>query len=258
MLSQNKKETVMQYECVLIGLNELNWANKIRQDYVGLKLMLHNQSGNHTNPLSALNDPILCHGRYDAALIYVDHMSISIWRAALSAKAKNLPLPLIIYAADLKSQTLKDFLHLGVADFISPPFSHDEFRTRVENAATRKSNNIISENIKIYQSKHNGSNSKPTVAETEKSLCDSILDRSGTELEAYAVALATQKATDKATFKAAKNEIITHFEQAYIKASLNRHCGNVTLAARMAQKHRRAFWALMKKHNIDPNPYRIN
>lgn len=249
----------MQYECLLIGLNNQIWVNSIKTEHVNLKLVLHNQSNNYANPVAALSDPNLFHGRYDAALIYVNPESISIWRAALSTMAKNLPLPIIIYAADLKSQTINDFLYLGATDFISPPFNSDEFRTRIENAAKRRNNYLVAENIKTYKTNLLNKNTiNESTAITEQSLCDSILERSGTELEAYAVALATQKATDRATFKAAKNEIISHFEQAYIKASLNRHSGNVTLAARMAQKHRRAFWALMKKHNIDPNPYRIN
>lgn len=249
----------MQCECLLIGLDDTSWANTVKQDYLNLKIVLHNQTGNHTSPITALNDPNLLHGRYDAALIYVNPATISIWRAALANMAKSLPSPLIIYAASLKSQSIKDFLQLGVSDFIIPPFNSDEFRTRIENAALRKNTHIVAENVKNYNHKQNHKPPEPAKLPTSaQNLCASILERSGTELEAYAVALATQKATDRATFKAAKNEIISHFEQAYIKASLDRYCGNVTMAARMAQKHRRAFWALMKKHNIDPNPYRIN
>ena len=96
----------------------------------------------------------------------------------------------------------------------------------------------------------------PPVTASELAFCDTILDRSGGELEAYAVAVAMQRATSRESFRAAKCQVVARFERAYIRAALGRHSGNITLAARMAQKHRRAFWALMRKHDIDPAPYR--
>lgn len=247
----------MQYECILIGLGNHQWLGELQSFSINSRLVLHTQDQRYNSPLAALNDTNLFHARYDAALIYVNSASISQWRAALSNSASKISIPLIIYADNLKAQTLKDFLDLGVSDFISPPFTGDELRIRIENAAMRVSNTLLEEKKPNYSNYVKTMAPQPITA-LEQSLCESILDKSGTELEAYAIALASQKSTNSATFKAAKNQIIARFEQAYIKASLNRYGGNVTQAARMAQKHRRAFWALMKKHNIDPNPYRIN
>ena len=42
----------------------------------------------------------------------------------------------------------------------------------------------------------------------------------------------------------------------YTSLALSRHHGNVARAARASSKHRRAFWALMRKHGIDAAPYR--
>jgi transcriptional regulator of acetoin/glycerol metabolism len=36
------------------------------------------------------------------------------------------------------------------------------------------------------------------------------------------------------------------------------HQGNVTQAARAAQKNRRAFWELIRKHNIDVRSFKAN
>src|SRR3546814_12809630 len=83
----------------------------------------------------------------------------------------------------------------------------------------------------------------------------SILERSGLELEAFAIASASRCATTKESFRAAKSQVIERFERAYIKAALGRHSGNIAMAARAAQTHRRAFWALMRKNDIDATPF---
>lgn len=53
------------------------------------------------------------------------------------------------------------------------------------------------------------------------------------------------------TFKEAKASAIENFERQYIVKLLIEHAGNVSQAAHAAHKHRRAFWELMKKYNID-------
>jgi len=53
------------------------------------------------------------------------------------------------------------------------------------------------------------------------------------------------------SFSAAKAEVIANFEQQYITDFLIANAGNISRAASAAQKHRRAFWELMRKHNID-------
>ena len=58
------------------------------------------------------------------------------------------------------------------------------------------------------------------------------------------------------TFRAAKAQVVNGFEREYIRHALSRHGGNVAQAARACAKHRRAFWALMRKHGIEAAPYR--
>ncbi|WP_277403927.1 helix-turn-helix domain-containing protein, partial [Achromobacter xylosoxidans] len=57
-------------------------------------------------------------------------------------------------------------------------------------------------------------------------------------------------------FRQAKARVVDGFESDYIRLALSRHQGNVARAARASSKHRRAFWALMRKHGIDAGPYR--
>ena len=54
----------------------------------------------------------------------------------------------------------------------------------------------------------------------------------------------------------AKSLVVDGFERDYIRHALSRHGGNVAQAARACAKHRRAFWALMRKHGIEAAPYR--
>lgn len=55
----------------------------------------------------------------------------------------------------------------------------------------------------------------------------------------------------KLSFKEAKEQSIMQFEKTYIKKLLIIHGGNISRAARAAQKHRRAFWELIRKYDID-------
>jgi DNA-binding NtrC family response regulator len=51
---------------------------------------------------------------------------------------------------------------------------------------------------------------------------------------------------------------VSNFERTYITEALIKHCGNIAMAARASNKHRRAFWALMRKHDIAAEPYRLD
>jgi len=46
------------------------------------------------------------------------------------------------------------------------------------------------------------------------------------------------------------------FERKYIERCLERSSGNITRAAQVARKNRRAFWQLIQKHQIDVNRFK--
>ena len=52
------------------------------------------------------------------------------------------------------------------------------------------------------------------------------------------------------SFKEAKREVVDAFEIGYITKALAMTGGNISEAARLADKHRRAFWEIMKKHGL--------
>ena len=57
-------------------------------------------------------------------------------------------------------------------------------------------------------------------------------------------------------FKEAKAKVIAQFERDYISRFLLAYEGNITRAAQAAQKNRRAFWQLIRKHGIDVQKFR--
>jgi DNA-binding NtrC family response regulator len=59
-----------------------------------------------------------------------------------------------------------------------------------------------------------------------------------------------QPSPEKMSFKALKARAIAEFETEYIRHQLEISHNNISLAARAAQKNRRAFWQLMRKHNM--------
>ena len=57
-------------------------------------------------------------------------------------------------------------------------------------------------------------------------------------------------------FKEAKAMVVNEFEKSYIEKLLLSYKGNITRAAQAAQKNRRAFWQLIRKHQIDVQTFK--
>ena len=52
------------------------------------------------------------------------------------------------------------------------------------------------------------------------------------------------------SFQALKHQAVAQFERSYLQAVLLEHRGNISAAARASQKNRRAFWELLRKHDL--------
>ncbi|WP_246806671.1 hypothetical protein [Neopusillimonas maritima] len=232
--------------------------------YLGGRLTLsHFQVAVDANAAAA-NAPLPAHDvlaenamslrRYDAVLISVSPATLAWSRLLLSASKGSVSTPLIAIVSDLKATALNDLFALGVADVLRAPVCLEELRFRVHRRVQSSTYSVLAEPEKP------GFTVAPALVTpnsvSEEALSDSILGRSGAELDAFAVAAAAAHATSKQSFRAAKAKIIERFEKAYINASLMQHGGNIAMAARCSKKHRRAYWALMRKYNIDAGPYR--
>lgn len=63
---------------------------------------------------------------------------------------------------------------------------------------------------------------------------------------------------EREPFLEAKQKLIQQFEVAYIRNLLAIYQGNISKAAKAAQKHRRAFYELIKKYRIDVEAFKSN
>jgi transcriptional regulator with PAS, ATPase and Fis domain len=65
-----------------------------------------------------------------------------------------------------------------------------------------------------------------------------------------------ENSTRQESFRATKSRVVAQFEKGYIQDLLRIHKGSVTKAAEAAQKNRRTFWELIRKHAIDARRFR--
>jgi len=73
----------------------------------------------------------------------------------------------------------------------------------------------------------------------------------------FDICLLDKKSTTcKMSFKEAKATVVKDFEKSYIERLLLSYKGNITKAAQGAQKNRRAFWQLIRKHSIDVQTFK--
>jgi two-component system response regulator GlrR len=71
-------------------------------------------------------------------------------------------------------------------------------------------------------------------------------------------ALYSQNQTPRESLRQAKVKEIARFEKDYVQSVLIACSGNITRAAQLAQKNRRAFWQLVQKHHIDVKRIKSN
>lgn len=201
--------------------------------------------------------------RFDVCLIPVSEQNLAWLRTSLQAAQSLLQTPVLALVRNLKAAALEDLYSLGLADFVRDPLCAEELRIRVERlldvrrylSVGPEGRASVAHNLR--ETPPFGSPADARLASRgEEELCSTILERTGLELDAFAVATASRSATSRESFRSAKCKLIERFERAYIHAALGRHSGNIAMAARAAQKHRRAFWALMRKYEIDAGPYR--
>ena len=58
------------------------------------------------------------------------------------------------------------------------------------------------------------------------------------------------------SFQQMKEKVVSQFETDYIETLLTAYRGNITRAAQAAQKERRTFWELVRKHKIDVQKFK--
>jgi hypothetical protein len=199
--------------------------------------------------------------RFDLCVLPVTLGTLGWSRTALACVQGNLATPILGLLVDIKAPAVSDLLALGMQDFLRFPACLEEFRVRATQLIERRSNldrgsrSIPPEAMSLAPNRRQlgvyeghvqygcarASRSRPEAA---------VIERAVLELDAAPQLHAAE------AFRSAKSRVVSSFEQDYLRLALQRHHGNVARAARASCKHRRAFWALMRKHGIDASVYR--
>lgn len=200
---------------------------------------------------------------YDYCVFYVDVESL-VWARLSLAQLRGLSkTPIFIMAKDLSAPAIEDLLRLGAVDFFLHPASQNELQPRIKKHLRRlvydPQCQELQNKVKLPDSYYLPAMPKSrgnalTLHEAAQKY--QVLLGNGATLEAFAMAVATRFASSGEGFQAVKRRVVASFERAFIHAMLSRTEGNISAAARLSEQHRRAFWALMKKHDIDAQPYR--
>jgi DNA-binding NtrC family response regulator len=77
----------------------------------------------------------------------------------------------------------------------------------------------------------------------------------GPQLEVHHLPMGIGEPGAPGSFREAKADAVKRFERDYLLRLLHASGGNISRGARIAGKHRRAFWELIRKHGIRPSEY---
>lgn len=259
---------VAQAGLARIRLHKLNWE-------AGQDLEVAEDQLIHL-PVHAIAQASVSLRRFDVCLLPVSIDSLGWTRQALAAIPRGPFLPIIGIFRDLKSAAMQDLLELGLADFVRLPLCPDEFRARVLATVAR-----VPRMGSLRESDHPGQTawlqavgilpavrpivtSEPSTPEPPKvfrrrnlggrpvrNIMHSRATQFGQSMNSPALLPASE------SFRELKAKLIESFEKEYIEQALERAQGNIAMAARASNKHRRAFWALMRKYEIDAEQYRV-
>ena len=193
--------------------------------------------------------------RYDSCVLPVAPSSVAWARMALSHAGDALTTPLLLLMDGMKAPAIEDLLGLGATDFMAQPACVESMRVRL--ARMRRAGSGVHpawrqarvEEAPARYAAH-GASPAPQPYAGRPPVAPDILEQGLANLRD------TRRQAAQESFRQAKARVVDGFEREYIRHALSRHGGNVAQAARACEKHRRAFWALMRKHGIEAAPYR--
>jgi DNA-binding NtrC family response regulator len=241
-----------------------------------------------TLPAQALAQAGISLRRFDLCLVPVSLDTLAWTRQALALIPRGPFLPLVGIFQNLKSAAMQDLLELGMTDFVRLPLCPDEFRARVLTTVSRVPKpGTLREPAAGYISSDWCAAVPQLSPKLEKvTLGQAVAGHAAAQLPGHAGQVFLNAKAQKAkinrgvdreplksaiafnairhqseqpgSFRDAKNRLVSNFERTYITEALIKHSGNIAMAARASNKHRRAFWALMRKHDIAAELYRAD
>lgn len=188
--------------------------------------------------------------RYDHCILPVAPASLAWTRMSLQQAAGALATPILLFVHDMTAPAIEDLLRLGASDFLAAPYCLESLRVRLGRLARRAP--LLAEGLREPEAAYAAGGARPSGKP-----CGGRPQVPRQVLQQGLAGLRYQPGRDaQEAFRLAKARVVDGFESDYIRLALSRHHGNVARAARASSKHRRAFWALMRKHGIDAAPYR--
>lgn len=204
--------------------------------------------------------------RHDHCILPVAPASLAWTRMALQQAGDALVTPVLLFVHDMTAPAIEDLLQLGAADFMTAPYCLESLRVRLGRLARRgpwAPSGQLEETGAVYPAPASGRGGRPDVAfdirpSPARRTPPSVRPPLAPQVLQQGLAGLHHQVTPGVhePFRQAKARVVDGFESDYIRLALSRHQGNVARAARASSKHRRAFWALMRKHGIDAAPYR--
>ncbi|WP_332612470.1 helix-turn-helix domain-containing protein [Achromobacter sp. ESBL13] len=196
--------------------------------------------------------------RYDSCVLPVAPWSVAWARTALSMAGADLTTPLLLLMDDMKAPAIEDLLGLGATDFMAQPACLESMRVRLGRLCRPVAGRLspwqqqrvsqVQESAANYLAPGDGAGLPPHAPRPR--VAPDVLEQGLASLRD------PRRLPAHEAFRLAKSRVVAGFERDYIHHALSRHGGNVAQAARASAKHRRAFWALMRKHGIDAAPFR--
>lgn len=197
--------------------------------------------------------------RFDGCVLPVAPASLPWVRTVLAnagAAGSGPRTPLVALVFGITAPAILDLLALGAADFMRAPACLDELRARLLrlHRLARQGAQAFAGSPADATPPAASALQEPLSAYGARPMARLAVPRGRPE-PGWPEAPARGPHPDE-PFRQAKARVVDGFEREYLRRALSRHAGNVAQAARASCKHRRAFWALMRKHHIDAAPYR--
>lgn len=228
--------------------------------------------------------------RYDLALLPVSMETLAWTRQALGMIPRGPFIPIMGILKDMRSAAIQDLLELGMCDFVRMPICPEELRARMLSTVTTvprpgslrepepgygqaswlarpglsvpntpfagiSASNVPLKGVKARSvTPRRATSAKRSGVSVKHARIDTLKVIHG-HVTAFSETTG-HSASQPMSFKAAKAAVVEQFERRYISEALERNEGNIAMAARFSEKHRRAFWALMRKYEIDAVEFR--
>lgn len=217
--------------------------------------------GGHQFPHpNALRELAIIFERYDCLIIPVLPETLVWTRVSLAQITHPLQFPLIALPHHVQPLAFMDLATLGIGEYIFEQDDVSIMRIRLSN--------IIDRHKAVYTPLHK-------VLRKSQEFFTTPMNNEHQTIPLNLMMESTQKpkatrkrrrSTKKSTsdkviysdpFQIAKAKVIKEFEKNYVVHALMETKGNICAAAQRSHKHRRAFWGLMRKHEIDAEDYRV-